>query len=300
MPNELQPPVISANSIFFSYGLDRDVEEAITERTKIGTITFKAKVETGATPTTISFDPERSHALSNAADDPNKDVVLPSNGYQSATVTISGVGGVTPAPRTSVSPTPGKDKITPTTPPSPTSPTPTTGASQATPTPTTSTPVPTTPPGTGSANQLPVCSSLVLDRSAQGTVPYTIAFTVAGSDSDGTIGKASFSFGDGTVQDVTEGGGIGTNSINTGLSHTYNSAGTFTASVTLTDEDSGISNSCTQVITVQSGVAEAPPPVAPPIATPTIEPAGPTEVLLGIGAIGFLFIIIGGALLFIL
>ena len=142
---------------------------------------------------------------------------------------------------------------------------------------------------------MPVCSSLVLDKSAVGTVPYAITFTVAGTDSNGTLNKASFSFGDGTIQEVTEGGGIGTNSVNTGLSHTYSTTGTFTATATLTDNSGGVSNSCTQVITVSSGIAEVPPPVAP-----TVAPAGPAETLIGIGVIGIIFSIIGGALLLIL
>src|SRR3989344_1148288 len=293
LPNEFTAPTVSANSISFINDVGIDPSKTITTTTKIGTITFKA-IAVSSEPTTISFDSSKSHLLAFSSEGnltaSDENVVLP-NGYGSATVTISGASSITPTPtRRGGTPTPTTSPGSPT--PTSSVPVPTT----AVPTPTTaSIPVPTTPPGTGSGNQVPVCSSLVLDKSAVGTVPYAITFTVAGTDSNGTLNKASFSFGDGTIQEVTEGGGIGTNSVNTGLSHTYSTTGTFTATATLTDNSGGVSNSCTQVITVSSGIAEVPPPVAP-----TVAPAGPAETLIGIGGIGIIFSIIGGALLLIL
>lgn len=124
------------------------------------------------------------------------------------------------------------------------------GAGTPTPTPT---PTPSPTPG-GSTNKAPVCSGLTIDRQVSGTAPYSLTFTASGTDSDGTITKATFNFGDGGVSDVTTGGGIGTSSVNAQISHTYNNAGTFQAKATLTDNQGGTStDACGQTITVSSG-----------------------------------------------
>ena len=101
------------------------------------------------------------------------------------------------------------------------------------------------------------------------------------------------------MQDITQGGGIGTNTVNAQVSHIYNTAGTFTTSATLTDNSGATSNSvtCSQTITVIAGGTggTSPPVLATP--TPTIEPSGPSETIVGIGLIGILLTIIGGVIL---
>ena len=109
--------------------------------------------------------------------------------------------------------------------------------------------------GTPSTNNAPTCSSLVLDRSATGAAPYSITFTAAGNDTDGTITKAAFSFGDGKTGEVTTGSGIGTNTINAPISHTYQNAGTYNVTTTLTDNQNATSatTTCTATVTVTAG-----------------------------------------------
>ncbi|HKC14472.1 MAG TPA: PKD domain-containing protein [Patescibacteria group bacterium] len=174
--------------------------------------------------------------------------------------------------------------------------------------------------GTTSSNKVPVCTSLVIDRSATGTAPYALTFTAVGNDPDGTISKVTFQFGDGGTTDVTTGGGIGTASVNVQSSHQYNNPGTFTAKAILTDNQSGVSNgSCTQTITVnaatggastttqtvtvaRSATPSATPvvfatPIATPIPKPTLAPTGPGDKFLSVGALGIISTIIGAIIL---
>lgn len=167
------------------------------------------------------------------------------------------------------------------------------------------------------------CSSLVLDRAATGTAPYSLTFTATGKDTNGTITKATFTFGDGQVTDVTTGAGLGTNSVNAQISHTYNNTGTYNASVVLTDSGNKTSDpaTCKTTITVTSAsassgggsggtggqVAALPTatlaPTAVPVITvtvtptPTLSPTGPGDKIIGIGAAGIILSVLGGLLL---
>ncbi len=88
-----------------------------------------------------------------------------------------------------------------------------------------------------------------------GTAPLTVNFDATGStDADGTIVQYDFDFGDGNTDSNTSGV----------ESHTYTAAGTYTASVVVTDND-GLTHTATVTITVE--VLE--PPVADLVATPT-------------------------------
>lgn len=179
---------------------------------------------------------------------------------------------------------------------------------------------PTSTPGT---NKPPVCSNLNIDRTPSGVVPFSIAFTANGRDEDGTISKVTFDFGDGPVQDVTQDGGIGSNSVSVQTSHTYNNAGTFKAKAIITDNNNAISvanSSCEQTITVTGGPTVTPgaiggeDPSATPTATleptpteiptqtpvPTIADPGPAENLIGIAAIGTILTILGAIVFFAL
>ena len=249
--------------------------------TKVGTLTLKAIASTEGTTTPIAFGSE-TQVLTGQGDQFNTNVL---SSTTPASVTITEEAVITPAPTETLTPSPTE---TPQTTPAPTSTL-------------TLTPAPTSAPGTGGSNQPPICTSLSLDKALSGEAPYSLTFTTVGSDSDGTINKVAFSFGDGTVQDVTSGGGIGTSTVSAQISYTYNDAGTFLSSATLTDNSDGVSSStnCAQTITV--AVAQPTTPtstIATP--TPTMAPSGPGDIIIGIGAFGIILSIIGGFLLFIL
>jgi PKD repeat protein len=70
-----------------------------------------------------------------------------------------------------------------------------------------------------------------------GLAPLTVSFTGSGTDSDGSIASYAWNFGDGTT------------SIQQNPSHTYNSAGTYTATLTVTD-NGGATGTATVTITV--------------------------------------------------
>jgi PKD repeat protein len=93
---------------------------------------------------------------------------------------------------------------------------------------------------------------------ASGDSPLTVAFDGSGSsDPDGTIAAYSWDFGDGTSSTVAS------------LSHTYDVAGTYTATLMVTDDD-GATDSSSTVIQVNN----PPVPNQPPTANFT---AGPTS-----------------------
>lgn len=177
----------------------------------------------------------------------------------------------------------------------------------------------TTTPGPTTANQLPICSSLSIDRPLTGVAPYSITFTGTGTDPDGTINSATFYFGDGPIQNVTQAGGIGTNMVSVPISHTYNNAGTFTAKITLTDNSKGTSvenASCSKTIVVTSPIAVTTQPgqitaiptqivitTTIPTNIPTRGPIpsstgpGPGNIIVGMGIGGFIISAIGVILL---
>lgn len=178
---------------------------------------------------------------------------------------------------------------------------------------------PTQIPGTPVPNQAPICSALNVDRTTSGPAPFSITFTAIGNDPNGTISKATFNFGDGPVQDVTQSGGIGTNSISAQIAHTYQNPGPFQANAVLTDNQGGISTTanCTQTITVTQPSANSSSDSATPaiaIATPTpeifvnptsavstpITPPGSEEMIVKIGGLGVILSVIGGLLFFAL
>lgn len=256
-------------SITLSVGTD--ALKAITQKTKIATITFKALAATDGT--NIAFDETKSNATSTI--DPDINVLSPS---QPALIKIAQAAGVSPT----LTPTP-------------------TAPAGSTPTPT-----PTVGAGTPVPNQIPVCTGLNVDRTTSGPSPFSITFTANGNDPNGTISKVTFDFGDGPVQDVTSGGGIGSKTISVAKEHTYNNAGTFTAKATLTDNNNGLSasvSSCTQTITVTQGTSAVTPTETPPTPLPQktfTEQPGPGDTILGIGAAGAMLTIIGIILLFAL
>lgn len=257
----IQDPAIGPNGDELSLVLSNsnDLTKVIQQDTKLGTVTFDVKAGPSTT-TEISFDPNQIQ-IRGVEGDPSQNVFLEG---KPATVTIlggeiSGTPTVSPQPSISPTPTPSGDGVTP------------------------------------SENQAPVCQTLNIDKGASGNAPYSITFTVNGTDADGAINKITFNFGDGPVEDVTSGGGIGTNSVSLPKAHTYQNGGTFTASALLTDDRDGISNSssCTVTITV-SGGATGTSQVTPLPAT------GPSKTIVGAGVLGGILFLIGTLLFFAL
>ncbi len=108
------------------------------------------------------------------------------------------------------------------------------------------------------------CTALNADKGTTGTAPYPVTLTAIGSATGtGTISKVTFNWGDGPAQDITTGGGIGTNSVNLPNPHTYNNPGTFVATATFTDNSGGVTpvGACTKTFTL---TAASPSPAASP------------------------------------
>jgi len=182
------------------------------------------------------------------------------------------------------------------------------------PTPTSTGTIPTPTSSQTGQNQSPICTSLNTNGITTGPAPLSITFTGIGRDTDGTIAKATFNFGDGPVQDITQAGGIGSNSVSIQTSHTYNNPATYSVSVIFTDNNNGINSpvaECQKTITVTTatGGTVAPtigsnPTTAPiaPTSTPmaAITPPGAGDKIMGIAGAGLILSIIGGFLLFAL
>lgn len=257
-----------------SFGIGADVTQAIQTPTVVAKVLLKA-LATTEQPTQVSFDTssgteKATQVLSLAsADNPGENVLSTTS---PASITII-AGNATTSPTPSVTPT-------------------TTTAPTATPTPTTA------------PNQSPVCSSLVASATS-GTAPLAVTFTVSGSDTDGTISKVSFNFGEGQSQDVTSEGGIGTNAVSVQASHTYNNPGTFTAQATLTDNKGATNSSATCAVSISatsgsttgSGGTNGSTGQTTPI--PTVPPTGSTATTIGVIG-GVILTIIGGILFFAL
>lgn len=266
----VQGPIYSPGKIVVTLSVGPDPTKAIQNTATAATVNFKAIGGTGGdTPTLITFS-SNTQVLSVGSTDESSENVLA--GSTPATIIIAGGTQATDTP------TPTSSEPVPT-------------VETNTPTPTTEVPPATPTPASTTGNVAPACTALTADVTT-GTAPLAVNFTANGTDSDGTITKATFNFGDGQVSDVTTGGGIGSNSANVQLSHSYTTAGTFQATAILTDDGNGVSDttSCAQTITVTGAGAAA-------TATPTLAATGSTSAIIGFGAIATL-LIIGGALLF--
>lgn len=259
----LQDPAIGPNGDEFSITLEMtDSTKVITQDTRIGSVSFEA-ISSSETPTQISFDKNQIQVRGIEGD-------FTENVYQNgnpASITIQG-GEVSPTPTPTLTP---RASLSP-------SPTSTESGDGTTP----------------AENQVPVCESLNTDRATTGNPPLSLTFTANGSDSDGTISKVTFNFGDGPVETETTGGGLGTGSVSLEKSHTYQNSGTFTASAVLTDDTNGTSDTtnCTVTITVSGGSGSS-------NVTP-IPPTGPDKTIVGVGVLGGILFIIGALLFFAL
>ncbi|HVT62203.1 MAG TPA: PKD domain-containing protein [Legionellaceae bacterium] len=276
-PSVLEGPTFANGTVTITLSIGADPTKVAQSPTKVATITFTATNTTGSTPTTVKFLDDQTQVLSIASTDQPSENVLSATKPANIAIAASATTTITPTP-----------------------------SSGATPTPTTLTPTvtPTTSPAT-SGNAAPTCTLLTASPATSGTAPFTITFTANGKDSDGTISKATFNFGDGPVQDATQSGGIGTNLINAQTTHVYNTAGTYQASVVLTDNTGAVSaNTCTKTITIAA--ASAPTQVTQLPLTgggtpqPTLPAAGPGDTIIKGGAVAAIVSIVGALMFFAL
>ncbi len=235
-PLTLRGPNYTSGKANISVSIGSDVTRAIQEKTKVATLEFKPLAATSGGPVTVSLDKAQTRVFSlSKTDEAGENVLL--NTLDTA-VTITAQANC-PA----VSP-----GVTGTATPSATI------TSAVTPTTAATTPTPTTPP---LVNQAPVCTALTASTTS-GAAPLTVNFIARGTDANNTIAKATINYGDGPAQDITTGGGIGTNALNLSTSHTFTTAGTFPVAVTITDVDGAVSSasaSCSQTITVTAATA---------------------------------------------
>lgn len=279
-PLTLDAPVISPGTLTVSFGIGSDPARAIQARTKMATVTFKPLAAAGGEGTKISFDPTQTQVLSLSANDQPGENVLQST--SPASVIISeGTAVSIPTPTTTVGGTPTPtSRVTPTGSISPTQ-----AAGQGIPTPT---------GGVGGGNASPLCSSLTASP-LTGSAPLLVNFTAKGNDQDGTITKATFNFGDGKQQDVTA--TSNQKSVELKASHSYQTTGTYSATVTFTDNNNGVSLACSQSITVTTAGGGTTSTVATPGATtpgattavPTLAAPGNLTISMGLlAAIGII------------
>lgn len=270
----LEDPVYGAGKASISLSIGADPTKVVTTKTKIAKLQLKALVPTTVdSPSSVTFAGD-TQVLSIASTDQTSENVLSTTVPSRVTIASSATA---PTPTSAASPgSPGSPSVTPTRIPS----------------------APTLPPSFGSIGNAPVCSNLSVDSLTTGVAPYTLTFTAVGSDSDGTINKISFNFGD-TIEALTFGGGIGTSTVSGQIVHTYNTPGIYTAYAILTDNANNLSNQvdiCTKNITINSlGI---PSPTI--FAQEPLPPTGSSETMLGIGILGAIFTIIGTALFILL
>jgi hypothetical protein len=287
-PVTLEGPTYSQGKIAITLSVGSDPTKAIQTTTKAATVNFTAIGETGDTPTNVTYGNTTEILSIGSNDQASENVLLTVN---PAVIAIGAGSSGTPT----VAPTDPVATTEPTTAPQPT-----------TPPPPTSIP-PTTSAGTPIANQAPVCQSLNIDRDTTGGAPYPVTFTAVGNDTDGTISKVTFNYGDGPVETVSESGGIGSNAVSVQKAHTYNNTGTYQASVIITDNANGVSdvNTCKKTIvvlapTTAGGTGGGGNTGYTPFPTGTIGDPGPGDAIIGIGALAAMLTLIGGLIFFAL
>ncbi|MDQ5901090.1 MAG: hypothetical protein QG600_668 [Patescibacteria group bacterium] len=275
-PSINEGPIYEDGKILVTLSVGSDPTKAIQTLTRVGTITFEA-LETTDTPTLVTYGVQ-TQVLSIGGGDQASENVLSTT--SPAAIQIGGESE--PSPTVTEEPTP--TDVTPT----------------VTLTPTVS------PTATTTANVVPVCTSFT-PSVASGSAPLAVTFTTIGNDTDGTIDKISYNFGDGTVTDITE--GLAAANIENQTTHTYTSGGTFSASAVLTDDDEDTSTiTCSTSIIVAGPsatpsatmTATATPTVGANTPTPTMEDPGPGATIIGLGAFFTVLSLVGAVLFFAL
>lgn len=125
-----------------------------------------------------------------------------------------------------------------------------------------SSPSPTNSP----SNSAPVCASLSLNLTTSTHLPQPITLSCSGTDANNDITSATFNFGDGTTQTISQNisrkGTIST-------THSYTKTGIFKPTCQLRDGQAD-SNSCTSSLTISSPApTNTPKPSLKPSSTPT-------------------------------
>lgn len=296
----LEGPVIDSEQglITATLSVGVDPTKVIQTRTRIATINFIATAATDSVPTEVTFT-TTSQVLSAGSSDQANENVLASR-IPAYVMIIGDTVETEITPTTTGTPEDSSPSATiqPTLSPSPTTIQSSTAA--------TLTPSPTVSNGIGaSTNNSPLCENLTADRATTGIAPFSITLNALGSDQDGTIETATFSYGDGQVENITTGGGLGTSSIDLQAAHTYDIPGLYQASVVLTDDDGGVSTSgCILDITVtgEDGVVDdlASNTPTPTPADATLMETGPGDIFLGFGLAISVLTILGGILFFTL
>lgn len=284
-PVTLEGPTNNCNgtacTITATLSIGPDPTKAIATQAPVATITFKPLAATDANaPIKLDFVSGQNQILSLAtSDQPAENVFTRGIPLSMTIVTADSLSGTPPADGGNT------NNSTPTDTPAPSSDSSgTSGGSSGT-----------------TANQPPVCTTITVQQDSSDSSGMTYTVEAKGTDSDGTIGKVTFNFGDGSVQPVTDGDTIGTNSIDVSGSHAYSTSGTFTVSALMTDDQGAIStpSTCTKAVTVGNAPA---PTKAPGVPTPTPIPAnpqnipatGPGDTLLFIGLAGAGLAVLGG------
>lgn len=123
----------------------------------------------------------------------------------------------------------------------------------------------------------PVCSYLTVDKSTTGKAPYTLNFEGSGTDT-GTIESIRLDFGDGDSSTPAKGdpgvSGYGTSRATASASHTFDTAGTYTATAVMIDDEGNESEAanCSKTITITEDIARDVSPTNTPTLTPTGTP----------------------------
>ena len=275
----LRGPTISNGQASVVLNIGSNVTNAIQAPVDIATITVVPIAATADGPVDISIDSSKTRVLSLSDNDEATENVFLSGGQAAISVNASCIEGapeeVGPSPSPSPTPTGGVG-----------------GGGSLTPTAT-----PSISPTTG-ANQSPICSTITTSPSSSGNAPFVMTLSAQGTDSDGTISKATFNFGDNTIQDIFE--GLGTAAVTTQLAHTYQTAGTYSASVVFTDNGGAVSSSCTTDISVLAGTTTPTPTATAGAGIQPTATATPTPTIENPGGIGTTIAVIGGLLLVIL
>jgi len=209
----LQGPVVGTDTISVALSVGSDPTKVIQADTKIGTLTFNV-IDGPAENSQIIFDTATEVSSINGSNNDafNENVFL-SGSPASVTIT-DGTGGTTD-PEISPEPSIGQTS--------------------------------------GGTNVAPICNNLTPSDSLTGEAPYDLSFVVNGSDSDGVIRSFKFTFEPNEIITISS-TSAEAKSIATVTSpiHTYETAGSFTASVVLTDDLGGTGSSvaCSKSITI--------------------------------------------------
>ncbi len=290
-PQVLKGPEQTSDGIKITLNIGADVTKAISTTTDVGTITIKPLAPTNGTVIKLDIDPTGTKVYSLSQQDGATENVYNSAGSSPLQISIlakSCTGDRTSPTPSSTSPTAAPSgAVTPTI------------ATAPSPTPAIATPTVT------AANSAPTCVAFA-SSIASGSAPLAVNFTASGRDTDGTLAKATFNFGDGSQQDVST--GLGSASGSTQITHTYVNGGTFKSTAVFTDDRGAISAlNCTLTMNVTGAFATI-PPTAPPTATigpiatdiptntPTIAPSGSVANTIGIAG-GIILVIVAGIFL---